>query len=130
MKFVKENPGTVLIATSDHETGGLTVGRQITEEYPEYEWKPEVLNKVKNSTEILAWKWMQAISEGKDTKEFLVEAIIKDGTGVQDASDSEINLLWAWKERNVTYDFFATALADIISKRAEIGVIYRIIIMY
>lgn len=38
MKFVDENPGTILISTSDHETGGMTVGRQITESYPEYEW--------------------------------------------------------------------------------------------
>ncbi|KAI8639397.1 alkaline-phosphatase-like protein [Parasitella parasitica] len=121
MKFVEQNPETVLIATSDHETGGLTVGRQVTKEYPEYEWNPEVLIKVKNSSEILAWKWMQAISEGKDTREYLIEVIIKDGTGVEDASDAEINQLLAWKENNLTYEFFAKALADIISKRAEIG---------
>lgn len=124
MKFVQANPGTVLVATSDHETGGLTVGRQVTEGYPEYEWKPEALTKVKNSSEILTWQWMQAISEGKDTREFLVEAIIKDGTGVQDPTDAEIDRLWAWKEKNTTYDFFASALADIVSKRAEIGVVY------
>ncbi|KAL7328890.1 vacuolar alkaline phosphatase [Mucor circinelloides] len=121
MKFVEANPGTVLVATSDHETGGLTVGRQVTEGYPEYEWKPEVLTKVKNSSEILTWKWMQAISEGKDTREFLVETIIKDGTGVQDPTDAEIDQLWAWKEKNTTYDFFATALANVVSKRAQIG---------
>lgn len=45
---------TVVISTSDHETGGLTVGRQVTEEYPEYVWYPEVLASVEHSTEHLA----------------------------------------------------------------------------
>jgi alkaline phosphatase len=38
LAFVKANPGTVVISTSDHETGGLSVGRQVAEGYPEYEW--------------------------------------------------------------------------------------------
>jgi alkaline phosphatase len=36
--FVDANPGTVVISTSDHETGGFTLGRQTTPEYPEYKW--------------------------------------------------------------------------------------------
>jgi alkaline phosphatase len=36
--FVRNNPDTVMISTSDHETGGLTVGRQVGEDYPEYKW--------------------------------------------------------------------------------------------
>lgn len=37
-QFVDENPNTVVISTSDHETGGFTAGRQIGEDYPEYKW--------------------------------------------------------------------------------------------
>lgn len=37
-QFVKENPNTVLISTSDHETGGFTAGRQVGEDYPDYIW--------------------------------------------------------------------------------------------
>lgn len=29
---------TVMISISDHETGGLSVGRQITSAYPDYLW--------------------------------------------------------------------------------------------
>jgi len=29
---------TVLVSVSDHETGGLTLGRQLSEVYPEYLW--------------------------------------------------------------------------------------------
>ena len=38
LKFIEDHPDTVLISTSDHETGGLTIGRQVTDEYPEYKW--------------------------------------------------------------------------------------------
>lgn len=37
-KFVEENPNTVVISTSDHETGGFTIGRQIGDDYPQYKW--------------------------------------------------------------------------------------------
>jgi alkaline phosphatase len=37
-QFVNENPNTVLISTSDHETGGFTAGRQVGEDYPDYIW--------------------------------------------------------------------------------------------
>jgi hypothetical protein len=33
--FVNEHPNTVLVSTSDHETGGFTAGRQVGEAYPE-----------------------------------------------------------------------------------------------
>ncbi|KAI7903705.1 alkaline-phosphatase-like protein [Cokeromyces recurvatus] len=121
MKFVDENPGTILISTSDHETGGLTVGRQVTNSYPEYEWKPEVIAGAKNSTEILSWEWAKAIKEGRDTKEFLVETLIKKGLGVEDVTDEELDRLLAWKSNGQDIGFFASALSDLVSKRAQIG---------
>lgn len=122
MKFVQENPGTILISTSDHETGGLTVGRQITDTYPEYEWKPQVINQVKNSSEILSWMWAKAIQDQKDTREFLLDEIIGKGLGINDTTEEELTTLWEWKESGKTANFFATALSDLVSKRAEIGV--------
>ncbi|KAI9486121.1 MAG: alkaline-phosphatase-like protein [Benjaminiella poitrasii] len=121
MQFVDENPGTILISTSDHETGGLTVGRQVTTTYPEYEWEPKVIEKAKNSTEVLSWEWAKAIAEGRDTKEFLVETIVKKSLGVYDISEEELNRLWSWKSSGQEIEFFATALSDLISKRAQIG---------
>ena len=35
-----------MVSVSDHETGGLTLARQISDDYPEYFWKPEVLHKI------------------------------------------------------------------------------------
>ena len=48
--------GGVLISTSDHETGGLSVGRQVTVPYPEYVWYPEVLANANHSAEYLGYQ--------------------------------------------------------------------------
>src|SRR5690606_9600406 len=45
-------PG-VLVSTSDHETGGLAVARQLHKSYPEYKWLPGVLSKASHSSEYL-----------------------------------------------------------------------------
>ncbi|KAG5458059.1 MAG: alkaline-phosphatase-like protein [Olpidium bornovanus] len=36
--WVDDHPGTVMISVSDHETGGLTLARQVSSAYPEYLW--------------------------------------------------------------------------------------------
>lgn len=54
-RFIEE-VGGVLISTSDHETGGVSVGRQVTVEYPEYVWYPQVLANATHSTEFLGNK--------------------------------------------------------------------------
>lgn len=43
--FVDLHPDTILISTSDHETGGLSVGHQrYPNTYPIYAWSPEEVN--------------------------------------------------------------------------------------
>ncbi len=44
---------TILISTSDHETGGVTLGRQLTPDYPNYAYYPQRLLNAKHSTPIL-----------------------------------------------------------------------------
>jgi alkaline phosphatase len=122
MKFVEQNPGTILISTSDHETGGLTVGRQVTEDYPEYEWKPEAIERVKVSSEVLSWIWSEAVKSKKDTRKYLVESIIKHGLGIDDPTEEELERLWAWKDTGRGPEYFALILSDLVSKRAQIGV--------
>lgn len=143
LNFAAENPGTVVISTSDHETGGLTVGRQTTESYPEYEWykkfvyfsppfsqttnyapfrNPQVLEQVRNSSEVLGFMWDKAVREKTDTKEYLLYTIIEKGLGITDTTKEELEKLWAWKNSGTGVEFFIVILSDLVSKRAQIGV--------
>lgn len=122
MKFIDQNPDTILISTSDHETGGLTVGRQVTKGYPRYEWDPEPLSRVKNSSEVLSWMWAKAIQDETDTKEYLLDTIIGQGLGLTDVSKLELARLWSWKNSRTDIEFFAIMLSDLVSRRAQIGV--------
>lgn len=36
-KYVDKHPGTVMISVSDHETGGLSLARQVSD-LPQYLW--------------------------------------------------------------------------------------------
>lgn len=48
LQFARTDGQTLIVATSDHETGGLTLGRSI-DGRGQYTWKPEVLAGVKHS---------------------------------------------------------------------------------
>ncbi|KAI8870015.1 alkaline phosphatase-like protein [Ramicandelaber brevisporus] len=50
----KHGDDTVMISVSDHETGGATLGRQVTKEYPPYVFYPTKMQNVTNSTESLS----------------------------------------------------------------------------
>jgi alkaline phosphatase len=50
----KDETQGILIATSDHETGGLAAARQLHKTYPDYLWYPSVLANASHSSEYLA----------------------------------------------------------------------------
>ncbi|ORZ11543.1 alkaline-phosphatase-like protein [Absidia repens] len=118
--FVNAHPETVLISTSDHETGGLTVGRQVNDTYPEYKWNPEVISHVKNSSEVLADMW-QRQSETPNV-DYLKQTILAEGLGVTDPTKEELDRVMAWHASGKTPAVLATYLSDIVSRRALIGV--------
>jgi alkaline phosphatase len=108
-------PG-VLVGTSDHETGGLAIARQLNESYPEYLWKPEVLEAAKHSAQYLSdkLKHFQSTSEDK-TRRYIEKDLLLDGLSVDDATDEEIKRLMD-HQGDSTWVF-----SDIISRRALIG---------
>ena len=131
-KFIEKHGG-VLISTSDHETGGVSVGRQVTRGYPEYVWYPEVLANASHSTEFLGIQLAQHAGlnfrgsdggfngdEEKNVRKFIQETIVKDGLGIHDATEKEIDTLMGYKDNAILADY---TLADMISQRAQIGVI-------
>ncbi|KAI3661196.1 hypothetical protein MP638_005633 [Amoeboaphelidium occidentale] len=115
-QFVEENPGTILVSTSDHETGGLDLGVQLTPQYPDYAWYPEVLSKVKYSTDAIASMVLSVSNENK--KSFVSDVVLPELLGVDDFSCGDVHYL-ASPDR--TYTELVWALGKIVSDRAMIG---------
>lgn len=104
---------TILISTSDHETGGLATARQISPNYPEYIWYPEILLNAKHSGEFLTKKI--ANYDGDDLKAFIVDEILKKDLGIKDFTDEEVDLL-VKNKANTHY-----ILNNIVSFRSQTG---------
>jgi alkaline phosphatase len=125
----------VLVATSDHETGGLSVARrmslifkytwsirltltELNPTYPQYKWLPEVLSNASSSAEYLARKLSSHIAESLNQdklKEFIHEELVLKGLGITDATDAELQYLVDAPQIS------AYTFADMISRRAQIG---------
>ncbi|RFU24829.1 hypothetical protein B7463_g11508, partial [Scytalidium lignicola] len=111
----------VVVGTSDHETGGLSVARQLSAEYPQYLWYPEVLANASSSGEHLARMLFRHIAssttdnEIDGVKQYIRKTLVEDGLGIMDASDDEIDRI-AGQPLSSPYSF-----ADMISRRAQIG---------
>nr|CDI54373.1 related to PHO8-repressible alkaline phosphatase vacuolar [Melanopsichium pennsylvanicum 4] len=112
---------TLLISTSDHETGGMTLGRQLSGDYPNYAYYPERLLNAKHSTPILTavlidfvrMEKRKAKSRGVDevdeklVKDFIQHSILgESGLGLvglaQGGEPKEQEIEAVWK---VTYSF-------------------------
>ncbi|CAO3644150.1 unnamed protein product [Mucor fragilis] len=110
-KYVEEHPDTIMISTSDHETGGLSLARQVAKTYPEYLWYPDVLTKVKSSTIKLEGLIKQ---QPALTREFIVNTVLRDNLGITDATEKEIKQLMKKSDLD-------KYLADMVSIRAQLG---------
>ncbi|GAA5987469.1 hypothetical protein JCM11641_003839 [Rhodosporidiobolus odoratus] len=120
-KWVKEQNeqgiSTMLISVSDHETGGLALGRQLNETvYPEYLWYPDALLAATHSTSYLGS--LIASRYPAITREEIVSEVFEDGLGINDAASSEIDRVW--QARTDAY-WANRVLADAISRRAQVG---------
>ncbi|TGJ88406.1 hypothetical protein E0Z10_g303 [Xylaria hypoxylon] len=109
----------VLVATSDHETGGLAVARQINAGYPQYLWYPQVLANATASSEHLARRLWEHIAESDDStevlKNYINEELVIPGLGIPDATEDELAALALYPE------LAQPAFAEMISVRAQIG---------
>lgn len=114
---------TVIISTSDHETGGLVTARQVSPSYPDYLWYPNVLLNSSHSGEYLTKK----ILTKKQTKElspesflsFIEKEIVQEDMGINDYTSKEI------AEIQVSADASAEKLLyylnNMISVRSQTG---------
>ncbi|KAF9954690.1 hypothetical protein BGZ72_004351 [Mortierella alpina] len=137
--FVKRNPDTIMISTSDHETGGFTLGLQPDPAtYPDYLWRPEVIAQAKVSTEILTSQLLAfhaanpapaAGTTGRDqaqqqeayrrrVQNFIRKDVLEHGLGITDPSDDEIAFLA--NPTTIPNDLLRF-LGHAISRRANLG---------
>ncbi|KAK6538935.1 hypothetical protein TWF694_010486 [Orbilia ellipsospora] len=108
---------TVVISTSDHETGGLSVSRQLTPTYPDYLWYPSVLDNATHSSEYMA-KTLADFDEPGEMKiiEFINKLLLLQG--IKDAGGDEVTKLVKYKMAGLSTAYI---WADMISRRAQIG---------
>lgn len=105
---------TLMISVSDHETGGLALGRQLTAAYPEYAWYPDALANATQSTSYLGTKIADADAEDV-TRDWLISEIYERGLGITDVTDEELDIIWPHR----TNAYRANRdLADAVSLRA------------
>ncbi|GAA6006938.1 hypothetical protein JCM11491_001447 [Sporobolomyces phaffii] len=112
----QEGIPTLLVSVSDHETGGLALGRQLTESYPEYLWYPEALHDATHSTSFLGKHIADRYP--MTTRDWVRTEIYEKGLGIKDVANWELDALW--KERSDSYKA-NRVLADAVSRRAQVG---------
>lgn len=106
-----------MLSTSDHETGGLAVAKQLTEHYPRYIWYPGVLANVSHSASYAAHEYhahMSDHAEGSDTRDYLT-TLTKSALGISDPDDAELDTLIS------APGTAAYAFANMVSRRAQTG---------
>ncbi|KAL7935595.1 alkaline-phosphatase-like protein [Trichoderma chlorosporum] len=123
---------TVLVATSDHETGGLATAIQEPGHLPVYNWYPRALAQATSSTEFLAARLRShaasltpALQDKKkdkerqkakdDLKKWINRELVVPGLGISNASDDELEALADNAEASLEI------LSAMISLRAHVG---------
>jgi alkaline phosphatase len=113
----------VLVGTSDHETGGLAAGVQLSVDYPQYHWFPEVLAKASHSAEYLQHRWHQWLGEeGSNAnrlvkRKYILKELVAGGLGIDHATDEFADAIIDAKP------FWPPAylFADMLSQTARVG---------
>ncbi|OMJ23074.1 Alkaline phosphatase [Smittium culicis] len=121
-KFVDKNPNTVVISVSDHETGGLSVARQLGPEYPDYLWNPKALTNVKMSIEKISKKLLYFFNDNQNSnldakREFVKNVVFTKWLQIHEFEKEEVEALTTAEKSTILRQF----LSDIISKRALLG---------
>lgn len=86
---------SIMVSTSDHETGGLTIGRQVGKDYPEYVWYPEVLDNANASGEKIGNDLISFLNKQDPTHEevedYIINVIFLNQLGLKAFHNDELN---------------------------------------
>ncbi|KAI9088329.1 alkaline phosphatase [Phlyctochytrium arcticum] len=125
--YVDAHPDTVMISVSDHETGGLSVARQVNRNsYPDYLWKPQALVGVARSVEMIApdiVTFRNKTTSLSDRREWIKTTVVQQWMNIKDATDAEIDSIEkaAEADRGVVFGRLMFALSEMQSMRAQLG---------
>ncbi|RKP32009.1 alkaline phosphatase-like protein [Metschnikowia bicuspidata] len=113
---------TVIISTSDHETGGLVTARQVSPSYPDYLWYPEVLLNSTHSGEYLTRKILRMKQESGVTTEqlatFIEKEIVLGDMGITDCTFKELSDIQAASSSAEKLLYY---LNNMVSVRSQTG---------
>ena len=107
LEFARQDGETLVVGVADHETGGLTLGRNVNGQ-AFYEWKPDVLRRVSASTDVI----IEHLKDGADPA-----AVLAEYAGIDTLDLRDWTLL---AEANETGRLGA-AIGEIVSRRALLG---------
>ncbi|SCU92855.1 LAMI_0E12332g1_1 [Lachancea mirantina] len=115
-KFAEQSDDeTILIVTSDHETGGLVTAKQLGKDYPEYVWYPQALLNASHSGEYLSKKVLSYTGENKE--EFIETSIFERDLGIVDYKRDDVKVL----AELTSLGDIADKLNLMVSDRARVG---------
>lgn len=116
IEFAKESDTeTIVISTSDHETGGLSVARSL-EGQSQSEWHPEYFINATHSSEYLFEKLGDLDSDDDDDiRDFIKNDIIEKGLGITNYTDDEIENIF--KQRKDS----AVPIVNVTNVRSQTG---------
>lgn len=119
LDFIKhEKTPTVMVSTSDHETGGLATAKQLHAAYPQYLWYPGVLANASRSASNASHEYHAHLREtsasSEDMKAYLTSLTSK-ALGINDCGQDELDAIVEKPE------IAAYAFADMVSRRAQTG---------
>lgn len=128
LKFIEdtETP-TLMVGTSDHETGGLSTAKQLHDKiYPDYLWYPGVLANASQSASFVSHEYhhhldgiskhaSNGVEESSDDTKAYITSSVRKSLGINDPSQEELDQLI---ENPV---FSPWLFADMISRRAQTG---------
>ncbi len=112
LDFARADGQTLIVSTSDHETGGLTLGRNI-DGMGVYAWRPEALEPIKHSNGAL---WERLTAGGG------LAQTLEEETGIRLAAlaaPRRASLVEAYEDRDA-HAFFR-AYNEVVSRKAILG---------
>lgn len=113
LEYAKQHGNTIIISTSDHETGGLTLGLQTNftvGAYPDYAYYPQTFAPFNASCDTMA---RRIIYNGEDVK-----TVIASSTNITDITDEEVTYILSYITE---FAELSGAIGKTVASRALVG---------